>query len=400
MSDAFEDPVVIVGAGPVGCVLAYSLARNGIPSVLLEREADLTEDLRASTFHPPTLDMLDDLGLADELLSLGLICPIFQFRDRQTERYAEFNLGVLDAETSHPYRAQVEQFRLTRLICERLKDEPLANVLFGHKVTSIDQKESQVSLTIDAPDGRKELSASYVVGTDGGPSVVRRSAGIDFPGFTYPEKFIVVSTAYPLENHLKDLSYVNYIADPGEWMTIIRCNDLWRLSVPADPDQNDEELLAEGNVQRIMRDLIGTAEPIEIAHKNIYAVNQRVAETYRKGRILLAGDAAHVNNPLGGMGMNGGIHDAINLGEKLVAIRDGANDSVLDVYDRQRRIVATKFVQEQSIRNKEDLENKDRAQHEAKLLHLMDVAADPAQAKVHLMVSSMINVVRESYEIE
>lgn len=398
--DVFNEPVVIVGAGPVGCVLAYSLAKNGISSFVLERQSGLTEDLRASTFHPPTLDMLDDLGLADELLSLGLICPTYQFRDRQTERYAEFDLGVLDGETRHPYRAQVEQFRLTRLICERLKAEPLTTVLFDHKVISIDQKDSGVSLTVDAPTGRKELSASYVVGADGGPSIVRRSAEIDFPGFTYPEKFIVISTAYPLENHLKDLSYVNYIADPGEWMTIIRCNNLWRLSVPADPDQSDEELLAEANIQRIMRDLIGAEAPIEIAHRNIYAVNQRVAETYRKGRILLAGDAAHVNNPLGGMGMNGGIHDAINLGEKLVAMRDGANDSVLDVYDRQRRIVATKFVQEQSIRNKEDLENKDKAQHEAKLLRLMDVAADPALAKESLMVSSMLNVVRESYEIE
>lgn len=400
MAEAFSDPVVIVGAGPVGCVLAYSLAKNGIPSVLLERESGLTEDLRASTFHPPTLDMLDDLGLVEELLSLGLVCPKFQFRDRRTERYAEFDLGVLDGETRHPYRAQVEQFRLTGLICERLQDEPLTSVLFDHRVLSVDQEKDGVRLAVETPEGRKEISASYVVGADGGPSIVRRSAGIDFPGFTYPEKFIVVSTAYPLENHLTDLSYVNYIADPGEWMTIIRCNNLWRLSVPADPGQRDEILLAEDNLQRIMRDLIDTKEPIEIAHSNIYAVNQRVAETYRTGRILLAGDAAHVNNPLGGMGMNGGIHDAVNLGEKLVAIRDGATDSVLDVYDRQRRIVATKFVQEQSIRNKEELENKDAAQHEAKLLHLMDVAADPALAKEHLMTSSMINIVRESYSIE
>ncbi|MEQ9112451.1 MAG: FAD-dependent monooxygenase [Rhodospirillaceae bacterium] len=396
----FKDPVVIVGAGPVGCVLAYALAKNGIPSVLLEQESDLREDLRASTFHPPTLDMLDDLDLVEELLSLGLICPKFQFRDRRTERYAEFDLDVLKEETQHPYRAQVEQFRLTRLICERLKREPLIDVLFGHKVIQVDQEDICVRLEIETSEGLKRLSASYVVGTDGGPSIVRRSAHIDFPGFTYPEKFIVVSTAYPLENHLKGLSYVNYIADPGEWMTIIRCNNLWRLSVPADPSQSDDALLQESNVQRIMRDLTQTQDPIEIAHRNIYAVNQRVAETYRKGRVLLAGDAAHVNNPLGGMGMNGGIHDAVNLGEKLVAIRDGANDSVLDVYDRQRRIVATKFVQEQSIRNKEDLENKDKAQHEAKLLHLMDVAADPALAKDYLLSSSMINVVRESYSID
>ncbi len=400
MSNPFKYPVVIVGAGPVGCVLAYSLAKNGIPSVLLERESVLTEDLRASTFHPPTLDMLDDLGLVEELLSLGLICPKFQFRDRRTERYAEFDLGVLDGETRHPYRAQVEQFRLTGLVCERLQDEPLTSVLFDHKVISVDQDDGRVRLLVEAPEGRKEISASYVVGADGGPSIVRRSAGIDFPGFTYPEKFIVVSTSYPLENHLRELSYVNYIADPGEWMTIIRCNNLWRLSVPADPDQGDEVLLTEDNIQRIMRDLICTKEPIEIAHSNIYAVNQRVAETYHVGRILLAGDAAHVNNPLGGMGMNGGIHDAINLGEKLIAISDGAADSVLDVYDRQRRIVATKYVQEQSIRNKEELENKDAAQHEAKLLHLMDVAANPALAKEYLMTSSMINIVRESYSIK
>lgn len=399
MSEFKRDPVIVVGAGPVGCVLTYFLKKNGIPVVLLEKEASLIEDLRASTFHPPTLDMLDKLGLATDLLAQGLIAPVFQFRDRRSQRYAEFDLGVLADETGHPYRAQVEQFRLTNLIRHRLKHEFDMDVLFRHEVTDILQDQDGVSLSVNTPDGSQEFRGSYLVGTDGGPSVVRQSQGIEFPGFTYPEKFIVVSTPYQLEDHLKNLCYVSYVADPNEWLTIIRCNDLWRLSVPANPNQSDESLLSYENVQGVLSGLVDIGREYEIGHKGIYAVNQRVAATYRVGRVLLAGDAAHVNNPLGGMGMNGGIHDAINLGEKLLEMGNGASDELLNVYDRQRRLIATKFVQEQTIRNKEELESKDPEKFEKKLNGLMEAANDPESARSYLRVTSMLNVVRDSYAI-
>jgi len=273
------------------------------------------------------------------------------------------------------------------------------DVLFRHQVTDIQQDQDGVSLSVTTPDGIQQFRGSYLVGTDGGPSVVRQSQGIDFPGFTYPEKFIVVSTPYQLENHLKNLSYVSYVADPNEWLTIIRCNNLWRLSVPANPNQSDESLLAADNVQGILSGLVDIGQEYEIGHKGIYAVNQRVATTYRVGRVLLAGDAAHVNNPLGGMGMNGGIHDAINLGEKFLEMGNGASDELLNVYDRQRRLVATKFVQEQTIRNKEELESKDPEKFEKKLSGLIEAANDPEAAKSYLRVTSMLNVVRESYAI-
>jgi len=230
--------------------------------------------------------------------------------------------------------------------------------------------------------------------------MVRKSAGIEFPGFTYPEKFLAISTPYPIENHLKNLSYVNYIADPEEWFTIIRCSGLWRMSFPSDPKEKDNVLLSDDHVQRLLKGVVEIGQGYEIGHRNVYAVNQRIASTYRLGRVLLAGDAAHVNNPLGGMGMNGGIHDSINLGEKLSVMAQGAPDSVLDLYDRQRRLVATKFVQEQTIKNKEELESKDPQQFEKKLKSLMNIAANPASAKKYLMTTSMIDIVRESYSIQ
>ncbi len=400
MRKHFNDPIIVAGAGPVGCVLTYMLKKNGIPVILLEKESSLVEDLRASTFHPPTLDMLENLGLADDLLSQGLIAPIFQFRDRRSQCYAEFDLGVLADETRHPYRAQVEQFRLTNLICDRLKAESGFDVLFEHEVVDVQQDDAGVDVLINTPNGETQMRGSYVVGTDGGSSNIRRSQDIDFPGFTYPEKFIVVSTPYPLEQHLKSLSYVSYVADPDEWLTIIRCNNLWRLSFPADPERDDNTLLLDGNVQGLLKGLVDIGQDYQIGHKSIYAVNQRVAVTYRKGRVLLAGDAAHVNNPLGGMGMNGGIHDAVNIGEKLIEMRRGASADLLDVYDRQRRLIATKFVQEQTIKNKEELENKNPQQFENKLNGLIETANDREAAKAYLMVTSMINIVRESYAIQ
>ena len=400
MREHFNDPIIVAGAGPVGCVLTYMLTKNDIPVVLLEKEANLVEDLRASTFHPPTLDMLEDLGLVGDLLAQGLIAPVFQFRDRRSQRYAEFDLGVLADETRHPYRAQVEQFRLTNLICDRLKKESGYNILFEHEVVDVQQDNSGVDVFINTADGKTQIRGSYVVGTDGGSSKIRLSLGIEFPGFTYPEKFIVVSTSYPLEQYLKNLSYVSYVADPDEWLTIIRCNNLWRLSFPADPERDDKTLLSDGNVQGLLKGLVDTGQDYEIGHKSIYAVNQRVAATYRKNRVLLAGDAAHVNNPLGGMGMNGGIHDAVNLGEKLVEMSKGASADLLDAYDRQRRLIATKFVQEQTIKNKEELENKNPQQFENKLNGLIETANDRETAKAYLMVTSMINIVRESYAIQ
>ncbi len=395
-----KDPVIIAGAGPVGCTLALYLARNDIPVILLEAEAELPEDLRASTWHPPTLDMLDELEITEDLIATGLIVPNYQYRDRRTGEYADFDLSVLGDATKHHYRLQAEQFRLTRIVVPILDKMSNAEVRFEHKVDGVTQTDDAVFVDVETPDGRETLRGSVVFGGDGANSAVRRKASIEFEGFTYPEKFLVASTPYPLQDHFPGLAWVNYVADPDEWCVLLRCNNLWRCLFPTKPGDTNEKLLSDEYIQERLHFLADIDGDFEIGHRTLYNVHQRVATQYRIGRVLLGGDAAHVNNPLGGMGMNGGIHDAINLGEKLVMISKGeANDDILDLYDRQRRIICKKFVQAQTIANKKALEEKDPEAQRKAQEHHMKTAADPALAKQFLMRSSMIDSVRESYEI-
>ncbi len=395
-----KDPVIIAGAGPVGCTLALYLVRQDIPVVVLEGEAELPEDLRASTWHPPTLDMLEQLEITEELIAGGLIVPNYQYRDRRTGEYADFDLGVLGDVTGHPYRLQTEQFRLTRIVCRVLEDMPNAEVRFNCMVTNAMQDEDAVTVTVETPDGDEQLRGSIVFGGDGANSAIRRKASIEFEGFTWPEKFLVASTPYPLENHFPGLAWVNYIADPQEWCVLLRCNNLWRVLYPTTPGDTHDKLLSDSYIQERLHFLVDKDGDFEIGHRTLYNVHQRVAKNYRVGRILLGGDSAHVNNPLGGMGMNGGIHDAINLGEKLMMIDRGeANDDILDLYDRQRRIICKNFVQEQSITNKKAIEAQDLEAHKKQKEKYMRTAADPELAKPFLMRTSMIDSVRESYEI-
>ena len=244
-----KHPVIIAGAGPVGCTLGLYLAKNNIPIVLLEAEKNLPEDLRASTWHPPTLDMLDELDITDELISSGLKVPNYQYRDRKTGQYADFDLAILGNETRHHYRLQAEQFRLTRIICEKLNKMPNAEVRFGHAVSDVYQEETSVKLQVDSDDSQYQISGSIVFGGDGANSIIRRKASIDFEGFTYPDKFLVASTSYPLENHFDNLAWVNYVADPDEWCVLLRCNNLWRCLFPTQPEDTEDKLLSDEYIQ-------------------------------------------------------------------------------------------------------------------------------------------------------
>jgi 3-(3-hydroxy-phenyl)propionate hydroxylase len=395
-----KDPVIVAGAGPVGGTFALYLAREGFNVVLIEKCETLPEDLRASTFHPPTLDMLDKLGLTDRLISLGLIVRKYQYRDRRTGEIAEFDLAAIASETNHPYRLQCEQWRLNQICVAELQQMPNAQVLFSHGVVDVSQDADGVNVDVETPDGRKTLRGSYVFGADGANSQIRQKSGIEYGGFTYPEKFLVASTPYPLDKFLPRLAAVNYVSDPDEWCVLLRCNNMWRVLVPTQPGDTNEKLLSDSFIQDRLHHLAPKKGDYVIGHRTLYNVHQRVASTYRLGRILIGGDAAHINNPLGGMGMNGGLHDAINLAEKFVAIRDGkADESALDVYDRQRRITAQNFVQEQTIANKKLMEEKDPDAQKKRQAEFMRAAADPKLAYAFLKKTSMINVVRESYEI-
>jgi 3-(3-hydroxy-phenyl)propionate hydroxylase len=353
-----EERVFIAGAGPVGLTAAASLARTGVPVTVFEAGHDLSEESRASTFHPPTLDMLDDLGAADALIGQGLVAPQFQYRSRQHGILGRFDFGAIADVTRHPYRVQCEQSKLTRILHERLQHSGDLRIEFGTRVRVVTQDDAAVHMTVDRNGTAETRSGRWLIGADGARSDVRRALDIAFDGFTWPERFLVVSTPYDFYQAIPGLESVTYVADPERWHFLLQIPGLWRVMFPIRPDESDEQALSPEFAQHLMAGIIPGVSGYDIAHTTLYKVHQRVAATFRSGRAFLAGDAAHINNPLGGMGMNGGIHDAINLTGRLAEVWHGRKpDGELDRYDRQRRLVTLEYIEQQSIQNKRNLES-------------------------------------------
>lgn len=394
-------PVVIAGAGPAGCLSALYLARQNIPVILLEKHQQLPVDLRASTFHPPSLEMLDQLGIAQAMIAQGLKVQRYQYRDRKSGDVAEFDMNLIADETQFPFRLQLEQYEMTRLAAKELQNYPCAQLLFGHEVVDFEQHQDSVSVKVQTSDGEKILNSCYLLGCDGASSKVRKVAGIGYEGFTYDEKFLVVSTPFPFEQVFDNLSYVNYISDPDEWCVLLRTEKIWRVLWPTDPTEtNLDKYLTDDFIQARLQHLHAKTGDYQIGHRTLYNVHQRVAEHYVKGRVILAGDAAHINNPLGGMGMNGGLHDAFNLAEKLTAIlKQGADaEALLAQYQRQRKDLAVQFVQQHTIQNKQLMETKDPQLQAKRQQWFMETAADPVKAKAFIMERAMFSSLRESLQ--
>ena len=392
--------VIIAGAGPVGLVAALALGRAGIPVTVLERTAEPGTDLRASTFHPPTLDMLDEFGLSRRLIDNGLIAPQWQFRDRSTGPVATFDLGVIKDHTAHPYRVQCEQWKLIGFLLDDLKRIPEVEVRFDHALSTVAQTDDLVTVRAQTRSGLVEISGRYLIGADGARSVTRKSLDIDFAGLTFPELFLVVSTAFRFEDVLENLAAVNYVSDPDEWLALLRVRDFWRVLLPVDAAEGEEEILGDASVQRRLQRIHARDQPYETVHRTLYPVHQRVAASYRAGRVLIAGDAAHINNPLGGMGMNGGIHDALELARLLIANWSRDDPAALAVYERRRRPVAVDEVQAATIRNRQVLNERDPTVRAQRQDELRRTAASPALSRDYLLKSSMITGLRKAALVE
>ena len=414
------DRVLISGAGPVGLIGALVLARAGVPVTLIEALPQPAEDLRASTFHPPTLDMLEDLGLLEWMLPRGLKSPVFQHRDRPTGEVFSFNLGLLAGEVRHPYRLQLEQWKLMRHVAELLAALPHVQLCFGERVVHVEQAGAGVdACTLDAGGVRtssarpgtvrvstetataiRHHEGRFLIACDGANSIIRKWLGIEFEGLTYPEKFYCVTTPFAFESHFDNLSNVNYVADPAQWFVLLRVPELWRVLIPVPDTMADDEIMGEAYTQACLQRIVPRSGGHALRHRTIYRVHQRVAKHYRSGNVFLAGDAAHINNPLGGMGMNGGLHDVLNLAQKLLAVMGGADAALLDRYERQRREVCYRFVQAQSMRNKAEMEETGSAARAQRLDQMRALVADEAATKSFLIKNSMLASLREAAAIE
>ena len=390
--------VIIIGAGPVGTFVAYCLAEYGIETILLESETSCETDMRASTFHPSTLKYLDNLNLANELIDKGLKAPIFQYRIRATDEILEFNLEELSDVLDFPFRLQCEQYKFARMLADKLDNHKYSSVMFNRELISFSDAGNKVKLKVDHKGIGEDYECDYLIGADGANSIVRRNLGIEFGGFTYKEKFFTLSTEKPLENYFTDLSYVNYVSDPDEWFVMLKAPSAWRILVPVDEKLDDDLIRSDDYVRNIFKRALNSDDRIETIHRTIYRVHQRVVDTMRSGRVILAGDSAHLNNPLGGFGMNGGLHDAWNLAKQLdEIINHNKNEELLDLYDRQRRTVMNEFIQKQTIRNKKMIEETGDDKYSSQWNRMRNIHQNDTERRQYMFRQTMAqSLVREA----
>lgn len=392
--------VAIAGAGPVGTVLATLLAQAGIDVVLLEAGADCAQDLRASTFHPPTLEMLDQIGITAMLLEKGLKAPVYHWRDRQSGEVIDFDLAEIGDVTRYPFRIQCEQYHLSRALAEGLAKYSSASVRFGARLLTFEETADGVDVAYETMTGIERLHCDYLIGADGANSVVRKWLGVEFDGFTYSERFLCLSTEHELRDELPNLALVNYVSDPQEWLVLLRVPSLWRVLVPTDGTPSDDELRSDAMKNAIFDRLVGDGSAVQTRHRTLYRVHQRVAKSFREGRVMLVGDSAHLNNPLGGFGMNSGVHDAFNLFEKLLPVLNGkAGEENLALYDRQRREVTHSFTQTQTKENMAMIRGGQDDAHQRRREAMLAIKQDDTRRRAYMLRQAMFESLAQAADI-
>lgn len=390
-------PIVIVGAGPVGLTAADILTLQGTQVIVLEKNDGLSREWRASTFHAATMELLEPTGLADELMKLGLVADKVQYRDRTNGLFAEFDCNLLKDETKYPFRLQCPQSTYVKVLNERLQKRPNAEIRYNAEVVALTQDSEGVTVTVQTPNGQEEVRAQFVLGTDGARSAVRKQLGFAFEGYTLEQRFLLVGTPVDFRQYLPDLSYVNYISDPEEFLFILRVPEAWRCLYPVPPEIPEEVALDPERIQQQLQKALNTTDRFPIIERMIYRVHQRVSEKFFEGRIILMGDAAHVNSPMGGLGLNSGIHDAVDLSRRLIRVFEGTGDikAELETYSRLRREVALAYVRQITERNTNVLTEKDPVKRLQLQKDLAAEANDPVRAKQWLLRSTLLSSVRE-----
>jgi len=395
-----DSQVTIIGAGPSGLALAWWLVEQGVSVTVLEREIAIPRDMRASTFHPATLDLLTDSGLATELIERGTIVPQWQYLIHESGERVVFDMAHLSEMTAHPFRLQCEQFQLTELLAEKLANQPLCELRLGATLQSVIPGESQVTVQYQSAGEDSVNVCDWLIAADGASSQVRKSLGLDFDGQIFPKTSITLVLEHPFEDDIPNLLGVNYVWLPDRHYSLMRLRNTWRLTYSPEQDQDIESALSDAVAQTHIARVSPRASGAAILTRNYYTLHQRCLARFCHGRTLFIGDAAHLNSPAGGMGMNSGIHDARSLADHLVPVINGDDPSLLERYDRRRRTIAQEEVQRLSARNYARHRETEARKRVLIWNELQEIVSDPAKHRDYLLDAAMIRSRQREMTIE
>lgn len=352
-----EQQVIVAGAGPTGLLSALGLAQQGVHVTVVERAPGLQDSPRAIVYHWATLDGLARLGVLEDAVATGFLKQDYAYRVRRTGETIEYGLRALDGIVDRPYNLHLGQGALAEVILRKLETYENARVLWGYDVTSVTQDDAGVELTARSERGDTVLRADWLVGADGAGSKVRRELGLGFDGMTWPERFVATNVRFPDER--EGWAQSTFYVDDVYGAIIAKIDEsgehgLWRYTY-----MEDDALPAESAAERFPAFLASVfgediARDTELDAISPYRMHQRSASKYRAGRVLLAGDAAHVTNPAGGLGLTMGLFDAYALNEALGAVvADNVDDGILTTYDELRRRAFLEKASPRAVANKQ-----------------------------------------------
>ncbi|MEU5551049.1 MULTISPECIES: NAD(P)/FAD-dependent oxidoreductase [unclassified Micromonospora] len=394
-SHSVQAPVVVLGGGPVGMVTALALARYDIGVVVLEQGHDeVRSEWRGSTVHPPTLELLDELDLAAPVLAEAVRVRRLDYRDLELTESAQFSYDLLEGETRYPFRLQYEQYKLVRQLRRAVAETPNVDLRFGHEVVGLRQDDTGVELEVAVDGGRRTVSCHWAVAADGAHSIARKLLDVPFPGFTYPSMSLVVATPFRFEDAVPDLSEVGYWSGPRGRFSLIRTPDIWRAALSTNTGVDDEPPTGtHPDFLAAVELLLGSPTPpdglLPLHQHQMYRSHQRLADSFRIGRVLLAGDAAHLSSTTGGMGLNSGIHDAMAV---AAALAESDQETATTAYAQRRRSIAERFVQPTTTENRTSADAADLAGRRERLVRLRAVADNAEEARAYLRRVSMLGI--------
>jgi 2-polyprenyl-6-methoxyphenol hydroxylase-like FAD-dependent oxidoreductase len=383
--------VVVVGAGPVGFLTALGLARAGVSVTVVEAEAGINDSPRAAVYFPTTVAVLDGLGLMEDVERVAFKSTTFSYRVLATGEVVRVDTAdSLPPNLPYTYNAHFGQHILAEMASRHLLRLPNTQVLWNTKVIGLSQNDAGITLTCNTPSGHQEIKADWVVGADGARSAVRHSLGLAFEGHTWPERFVATNLLYPFDQF--GFEPANMIVDPVHWAVAARLglDNMWRMTYAEDASLDPAE-----SVRRVPEHyavlLPDPSIPAELIAASPYRVHERCAPTFRVGRALLAGDAAHACNPCGGMGLTGGVLDSQALVQVLSAvIKRNADESVLDFYSTERRRVFLEVSSPVATQYKQQMCESDPARQNANLEQMRQMVRSADKAMMATTLSRLV----------